>query len=324
MGKSIFVKIGNVVKRRHLNIRIWMIGYRYPNIRKWLKAMKLIPKNKMVRHSFIREYVFRNFDILEFCEDFDLYLKDNADQIKHQPSKLYKAFILKTYVDTNRLLRGQSIEKEKLPEKVCHYLPAYKFYHSTMSDGDEGRGFQDRAKLKEERVFRLMIENKLTPDDISHWEGELKGETDIIWFTKCGSILDEFSECSNNPEAARVIRDLLGLAHLYQDGLIEVQIPKSKVKNGSKVPTICESVGYPYFRPAKRIDGFGRAIDLDKKSTGLPEGVHAKISWDKDFNIRYVGDLPMEKKFNDLEWFQVTDTSETDLIAFIKGEKNEA
>lgn len=322
MGKSIFEKIGTVVKRRHLNIRIWMIGYRYPNIRKWLKAMKLNPKNKMVRHSFIREYVFRNFDILKFCEDFDLYLKDNAEQIKHQPSKLYKVFIIETYVKTKRLLNGPSIEK--LPDKVCHYLPAYKFYHSIMNNGDESRGFLDRANLKKERPFRLMIANKLTPDDISYWEGEFKGDTDIIWFTKCSSIPDGFRESSDNPEAARVIRNLLGLAHLYQDGLIEVQIPKSKVENGSKVPTICESVGYPYFRPAKRIDGFGRAIDLDKKSTGLPEGVHAKISWDKDFNIRYVGDLPMEKKFSDLEWLQVTDTSETDLIAFMKGEKNEA
>jgi hypothetical protein len=303
-----------------------VICHQYPNIRIWMKAMKLTPMNKMVCHSFVREYVFKNFDIVAFCEEFDRFLKKESNRIKHQPFELYQEFIIKTYIETKNLLIGKPIEKSKLPESVFLYSSAYNFYKYIMkSEGEGARGSRERFNLKKERAFRLMIEDKLTPDDMSHWKGELKGASDIIWFIKHDKIPEEFRKCSNNPEAAQRIRDLFGMAHLSNDGLIEVQIPKNLIENSLRVPTICEAVGYPYFRPAKRIDGFGRGIDLDKKNTGPPEAVHPKISWGENFKIRYVGDLPKERKeFSDSEWREIISKSEADLIAFIKGSKDEA
>ena len=301
------------------------IGCQYPNINIWMKAMKHTPKNKMVCHSFIREYVFKNFDIKGFCEGFAKFLEKEGDRIENEPLELYQEFIIKTFLETNNLLIGKPLKKAKLPVKVCYCLCAYKFYKSIMSEGDEALGPRERSMLKKKRAFRLMIENKLTIDDISTWKGELKGAGDIIWFTKYDSIPPKYKKCSDNPKAGQRIRNLLGLAHLFDDGLIEVQIPKDLVEKGSKVPTICEAAGYPYFRPAKRKDGFGRTIDLDNKSTGLPEGVHPKINWESNFGVRYVGDLDKGKKeFSDSEWREVTSKSEADLIAFIEGLKDEA
>lgn len=283
------------------------IGQQYPNIGIWIEAMKSPPINNMVCHSFIREYVFKNFDILEFCKDFDEFLGKSHLRIDQEPFGLYEEFFKKIYAPNGKFLCGNPIEENKLPEKVCHYLSAYKFY--TMIMGGP-RGNRVRANLKVKRRFRLMGEKNLTPEDMPGWEGELKGAIDIFWFTKYESIPEKFRECSDDPEAARVIQNLLGLAHYYNEGLIEIQIPKHLVDRGSKVPTICDSGGYPYFRPAKRKDGFGRAVDLDKKSLGLPEGVHEKITWNKDFSTRYVGDLPEEKiEFSDSEWKQLLDKS---------------
>ncbi len=302
------------------------IGRKYPGISSWMKAMKLTPKNKMVCHSFIREYVFENFDIPEFCKEFDGFLEANDGRIKDKPLEVFQEFIIKDFKDRMGLQKGKPIEKTRLPEKVCYYLRAYKFYKSIiMNGGDEALGAIERSKLKEEEAIKRMIENKLTPDEISKWKGELSGNGDIIWITKYDSIPQEFRECSDDPEAAKKIRDLLGLAHLFNCGLIEVQIPKEIIENDSRVPTICEAVGYPYFRPAKRPDDFGRTIDLDKKNTGLPEAVNDKIDWIGNLKPRYVGDLPVKKiEFSDFEWQQVTSVSETDLIAFIKGVNNEA
>ncbi len=302
------------------------ISHHYPIIGIWMEAMKITPMNEMVCHSFIREYVFRNFEIVAFCEEFYRFLEKRSNRINHQPFELYQEFIIKNFIEKKIFLRGKIIEKSKLPEIVCFYSSAYNFYKYVIKGGGDGaRVSRERLNLKRERVFRLMIENKLTPDDICHWEGELKGAGGIIWFTKYDSIPLEFRECSDDPLAAKKIRDLLGLAHLFNDGLIEVQIPKKVIENGSRVPTICEVAGYPYFRPAKRKDGFGRDIDLDKKTTGLPAGVHGKIKCEKNFKIRYVGDLPNERKvFSDSEWREFTSKSEADLVAFIKGLKDEA
>jgi hypothetical protein len=302
------------------------IARKYPNISRWMEAMNLIPEYKMVRHSFIREFVFKNFNISKFCKEFDGFLGTNDDKIKDKPLKLFKEFIIKNFVEKKKLLNGKPLKKTGLPEKVSHYLSVDKFYYSIIKGGDVARGPQERLNLKEEWVFRLMIENKLTPDDMAYWKGELKGASDITWFTKYDSIPQEFRECSDDKEAAKKIRDLLGLAHIFNCGLIEVQIPKEIVENGSRLPTICEAAGNSYFRPAKRTDGFGRAIDLDKRTTGLPEAVHDKIGWNGNFKPRYVGDLRGEKVgfSDDLEWQQVTTESENDLIAFIKGVNNEA
>lgn len=302
------------------------ISRQYPNISRWMEAMKSLPMNNMVLHSFVREFVFNNFNIAEFCKKFEGFLKENDLRIDDHPLTIYQKFINENFVEKKNLLNGKPIKKARLTGKVSHFLGAYKFYHSILGGGDEARGPRERLNLKKKRIFRLMIENKLSPAEMSHWKGELKGESDITWFTKYDSIPQEYRECSDDPEAAKKIRDLLGLAHIFSDGLIEVQIPKELVENGSRVPTICETAGYPYFRPAKRVDGFGRAIDLDKKNTGLPEAVHDKITWDGNFNPpRYVGDLSGEKiEFSDPEWQQVTTVSETDLIAFIKGVNNEA
>ncbi len=293
------------------------IGSQYPNIRIWMEAMKLTAENSMVRHSFVREYVFKNFDILEFCNDFDEFLEKNRHRIDQEPFGLYEEFFKKFYAPNGKFLCGNPIEENNLPEKVCHYLSTYKFYTTIMGGP---RGNRVKANLKVKRRFRLMREKNLTPKIMSGWVGKLKGAVDIFWFTKYDSIPDKFRECSDNPEAARVIRDLLGLAHYSDVGLIEIQIPKHLVDKGSKVPTICDVCGYSFFRPAKRKDGFGRAVDLDKKSLGLPEGVHEKISWDRDFPTRYVGDLPEEKKeFSDSEWKQLLDRSKKRVNRFNRG-----
>ncbi|MCX6580113.1 MAG: hypothetical protein NT166_08005 [Candidatus Aminicenantes bacterium] len=313
MEKNILKKIDDEISRQ------------YPTTGRWIEAMKCTPMNNMVRHSFIREYVFKNFDISEFCIKFEEFLVANNSLINDQPLKLYQEFIIRKIVEDKKLLNGKPIEKDKLPEKVCIYLSAYKFYKSIISEGEEARDPGERRNLKKKRIFRLMIENKLTPDDMSNWKGVLGGASGVIWFTKYDSIPPEFSGCSDDPVAAKKIRDLLGLAHMFNDGLIEVQIPKKVIENGSRIPTICEAVGYPYFKPAKRIDGFGQEIDLDKKCPGLPIAVHPKIIWGENFKIRYVGDLPEEiTEFSDLEWREVLSKSEIDLIAFIKGLKDEA
>jgi hypothetical protein len=302
------------------------IGHQYPNIRIWMEAMKLTPMKKMVCHSFIREYVFKNFDIIAFCEEFDRFLGKENNRIKHQPFELYQKFIMKTYIEKKKLLIGKPIEKSKLPDSVCLYISAYMFYKYIMKGEGYGvRGSRERFNLKEERIFRLMIEDKLNLDDISYWNGDLGGASNIIWFTKPGAIPQKFRDCSDNPEAAQRIRDLFGMAHLFNDGLIEVQIPKKVIENGSRVPTICDAAGYPYFIPTKRKDCFGRGIDLDKKNAGLPEAVHPKIRWEKNFKIRYVGDLPEKKiEFSDPEWQQIISKSEADLVAYIEGSKDEA
>ncbi len=313
MGKSILKNIVDEIASEYSNIRIWM------------EAMRFTSMNNMVLHSFVREFVFKNFDIFEFCKRFDRFIKKKGDWIKHQPLNFFQEFIVKSLAEERELLNGEPIKKAQLPEKVCLYLSAYKFYRSIISEGDEAFGWREISDLKKKRVFRLMIEDKLTPDDMSHWKGELTGVNNIIWFTKYDSIPQKFRNCSDNPEAAQRIRDLLGMSHLFDDGLIEVQIPKEIVEKGSRVPTICEALGYPYFRPAKRKDGFGREIDLNKKSTGLPVAVHTKIRWEENFKVRYIGMLPKEKEeFSDQEWRQVTSKSQADLIAFIKGLEDEA
>jgi hypothetical protein len=301
------------------------IGNQYPNISNWMEAMQFTKINKMIRHSFIRAYVFKNFNISEFCEGFNGFLKKNHHRIDSQPFRVYEEFIKTAYSLNKKFLCGNLIKKRNLPGKICHYLNAYKFYKTVMGEGDGARGSREKAHLKKRRIFRLMKANKLTPDDMSHWQGELKGAIDIFWFTKYDSIPDKFRKCSDNPVAAQAIRDLLGSPHLYNDVLIEVQIPKNLAEKAPKVPTICDAGGYPYFRPAIRIDGFGRTINLDKRTTGLPEGVHEKINWDKSFATRYVGDLPKKKKeFSDTEWNQLIDKSEEELIAFLEGLQNEA
>ncbi|UCH96511.1 MAG: hypothetical protein JSV88_06585, partial [Candidatus Aminicenantes bacterium] len=306
------------------------IGNEYPNIRIWVEVMQLTPKNKMVCHSFIREYVFKNFDINAFCEGFDKFLEKEDERIENEPLELYQEFFIiffetKKDEEKNELLFGIPRGKEKFQGKVCHYLKAYDFYKYIMK-GDKGRGPQERFKLKEKGgAFRLMIDGELTPVDIAKWKRYLTSKRGFIWFTKHDSIPQEFRECWDNPKAANRIRDLLGLTRFFNDGIIEVQIPKNELEKESRVPTICEAGGNPYFRPAKRKDGFGRTIDLDKKCTGLLEGVHPKIRLKENFKIRYVGELAKERKeFSDSEWREVMSNSEADLVAFIEGLKDEA
>jgi hypothetical protein len=297
----------------------------YPNISIWMEAMNVSSTTKMVKHGFIRAYVFKNFNIKNFCKGFEIYLKKRFQQILTKPNELYKDFIINHYNNKAKRLKGKSIKKENLPEVLCHYLSRFAFYDKIISGGDEGLGPGERLKLKKHPLFIKMAKGELIPEDCVYWDGELGGAGEIVWFTCHDALPDEVRECLDSPDAASRIRDLLGMAHLYGDGFIEVQIPREVVEKGAKVPTICEAAGYPYFRPAKRKDGFGRTIDLATKDTGLPEGVHIKIKWSKNLGTRYLGELPeVENKFDESCWQQVTKKSEGELIELQEGIKDEA
>lgn len=303
------------------------IGDLYSNIHTWMQAMQFSIENKVVCHSFIREYVFKNFDIAAFCKEFVKFLEKENGRIKLEPYTLYLDFLMqiqKIRKEQKEFLQGKPIEKVNLPKIACYYLRAYDFY-TYIVKGDVVRGPRERLNLKTNFVFRRMIQDRLTPEEISEWNGYLTNANGFIWFTKQDAIPAKFRECSDNPEAAQHIQYLFGLGYFFDDGLIEVQIPGNVIENESRVPTIVDAGGYPYFIPRKRNDGFGRGLDLNKKKAGLPEAVHPRIKLEKTFKFRYVGDLPHEKKeFNDEDWQAVLNKLETELIDFLEGLKDEA
>ncbi|MCP5105336.1 MAG: hypothetical protein GY950_18250, partial [bacterium] len=54
MGTKILKKISSNIKESH------------PFISQWLEAMDVSAVTKMVRHGFIRDFVFKNFDVEKF------------------------------------------------------------------------------------------------------------------------------------------------------------------------------------------------------------------------------------------------------------------
>jgi hypothetical protein len=106
-------------------------------------------------------------------------------------------------------------------------------------------------------------------------------------------------------DQASLVRNRLGLLHYRRgDKLIEirygeeveVELKYPTFLDGCSVKNYCEE---PVYRSFRADDGWGRTLDLETYSEGMPEAVHRPIKFGLGFTLHYIGEiLDPDKPYN--------------------------
>jgi hypothetical protein len=316
-----FLKIFHSIKKNQVLRDLEnQISAEYPYIGKWFFGLRKPAVRSVIKHNFLREASFGNFDssffnFAEFSNGFNDYLSRKI--ISGNESMLFEDYI------SNKKLAGNKIPSGNQPTSFLTYQRAYDFFRYVI--GGWGRGALTLNELRDRRPIRKMIENTLSDGDLVNWKGKISNPRGFFWATKEDSIPFSLRAVIDDAAAAERIRSLLGLAHFKSCGMVETRILQKYVTNTCRTPTICDGGTYPYYRPAKRNDYFGCAVDIQKKDTGLPEAVCSELDWNSSLKPRYIGDIKISNgEFNAKDWTMLLRNSERTLLRFISGKCDEA
>lgn len=166
----------------------------------------------------------------------------------------------------------------------------------------DGTKFASRRRRpgNPEDIIRNVLRKPSYPQDNIETASELKGARPINWVTKLSSLNQHISA---GPER---LRNILGLTHYNEDQtLCVIEYPANhpvKLKN----PTALDAgFNYIFWSRGKR-GSWGRTIDIETSSDGLPEAVHEPINLSPDFRFKLIGRLKRTAPSIDLATFKRT------------------
>lgn len=121
-------------------------------------------------------------------------------------------------------------------------------------------------------------------------KGEMKSRRPFAWVTKSEEV-ENLRRVTPTSHLARILRDKLGLLHMFANSLlVEIKYPIASVPSGVLVcPTFIEGCPNIVYRSFNEVDNWGRAIDLTTASAGMPEAVHAPLTFTENFSVAPLG-----------------------------------
>ncbi|MBU7046455.1 MAG: hypothetical protein HXS54_08460 [Theionarchaea archaeon] len=252
-------------------------------------------RNPMILHNFLREFVFQNIERTAFHQAIGT-LEQHLGEKKYQtenriyeiPGEIIK-FLKENVEGDCPFFLGHEIQDENIPEYVCHYKVYKDFWNYCIKKTSEL--FSDTNQVvrnRKEEIREKLRKNEKIPLD-NFGGRNLSGEHGFFWV--CKKMSD--ATCSCDDGKAQTIADRLGFVLEEEDDLVEICIPKSKIKKLS-CPTIFDNAfKNDYFRTQYRKDMWGETVNLSpnpgKEFEGYPEAISRSIPVEKTSSQCIIG-----------------------------------
>lgn len=243
-----------------------------------LEVLQETRKNPMILHNFVREHIFQNIEENTFkmiIKKLDKHLEsyEPEKRIPEIPVNIIKFLIEQTEGDCPFFL-GHEIPESKSDGYICRYETYEDFFEYYLDI--EGKKIPDidfTVKEKKEEIRKKLRKNeKISRRNLK--KGNLRGfHEEFFWVCKKRSD----ASCDCDDRKAQAIVDRLGLI-LEDDDLVEIRIPKSKIKK-MNCPTIFDNAfKNKYFRTQYRKDKWGETVNISPDSRGKLKGYPESIS----------------------------------------------
>lgn len=194
--------------------------------------------------------------------------------------------------------------EEASPREFSHVMNAADFLKYHIKLGKAALEVGDDQSVREEidRLEESGLQGAIK-------ESCIRGELPVVWVTRTRDLAELKKKTKEESCCADTVRAYLGLFHLQNGHMVEIQYTEDKLKDGDDeelevcVPTSLEGYRSPAFRSKTGYDGWGCTVKLNTEGLvcGLPEAVHKEIKFTEDGfefdKLGYLSDLgPSHKR----------------------------
>jgi len=281
----------------------------FERVAEWGKRLLELPEYRMVWHSLCRDYYFQNVsneELAHYLNKFNEYLKPGVDK---NPERAHGQFVQFCTLE-QPFLQGNPITMANPDDEIHHYVTKQTFRRHILRKGDGRRAPLAVVVIDTEPLIELLNTGRLTSSLLSSQKRTIGGRHGFFWSTTGSAVKDKLQNCSEE-EVPSCLRNALALSDFSNDVMVQIPITASALLK-LRIPTILDANGSPYFRPAKRPDGWGETFDLATLGEGLPEAIHPEIEWDSEApNPSVIGALPEHRKvLPDEDWNELLNKSQ--------------
>lgn len=262
----------------------------------WLAECDFSVITKILRHNFLRELAFENIpadELADIARGFEEHLEKRLGA-GESGSNPWTVFIEYAGKDARCHLPGGGIDSEQIADCVrVIRLTDLQVYNVNNGDGyiDEMTG----QPITLDRLWESICQGTL---DSSKLSGQVGGSV-LLWVTKAESMITLRDE-TDQASIADKVSDALGLNYPAGKRIVGLRLPRTLI-HGLCTSTMFDPPWSPLFRPAKKPDRWGRAVDLRDYDEGLSEAVGEKMDWNPSISILPLGEVAFRRRIGSEE-----------------------